>query len=81
MVAQVAVAEDPRVRLTTNIVECDPDELVLGQTVEVVFEKIEDEAGVVWLPLFRPDGREDAPGRSPSTRSRRTTSAATSGRR
>ena len=50
VVAQVAIAEDPRVRLTTNIIECDPDELRLGQTVEVVFEKIED----VWLPLFRP---------------------------
>ena len=50
VVAQVAVVEDPRVRLTTNIIECDPDELELGQTVEVVFEKIED----VWLPLFRP---------------------------
>ncbi|HEX2286065.1 MAG TPA: OB-fold domain-containing protein [Mycobacterium sp.] len=50
VVAQVAVVEDPRVRLTTNIVECDPDQLQLGQHVEVVFEKIED----VWLPLFRP---------------------------
>jgi acetyl-CoA acetyltransferase len=50
VVAQVAVVEDPRVRLTTNIVECEPDELELGQTVEVTFEKIED----VWLPLFRP---------------------------
>jgi acetyl-CoA acetyltransferase/uncharacterized OB-fold protein len=50
VVAQVAIAEDPRVRLTTNIIECDPDELQLGQTVEVLFEKIED----VWLPLFRP---------------------------
>ncbi|BBZ21372.1 thiolase C-terminal domain-containing protein [Mycolicibacterium gadium] len=50
VVAQVAVVEDPRVRLTTNIVECDPDELELGQTVEVTFEKIED----VWLPNFRP---------------------------
>jgi acetyl-CoA acetyltransferase/uncharacterized OB-fold protein len=50
VVAQVAIVEDPRVRLTTNIVECDPDELKLGQAVEVVFDKIED----VWLPLFRP---------------------------
>lgn len=50
VVAQVALVEDPRVRLTTNIVECEPDELRLGQLVEVVFEKIED----VWLPLFRP---------------------------
>lgn len=50
VVAQVAIAEDPRVRLTTNIVECDPDRLELGQQVEVVFERAED----VWLPLFRP---------------------------
>jgi acetyl-CoA acetyltransferase/uncharacterized OB-fold protein len=50
VVAQVAIAEDPRVRLTTNIVQADPDDLELGQQVEVVFEHIED----VWLPLFRP---------------------------
>jgi acetyl-CoA acetyltransferase/uncharacterized OB-fold protein len=50
VVAQVAIAEDPRVRLTTNIVECEPDLLELGQQVEVVFEQAED----VWLPLFRP---------------------------
>ncbi|MCV7103691.1 thiolase C-terminal domain-containing protein [Mycobacterium palustre] len=50
VIAQVAIEEDPRVRLTTNIVECEPDRLKLGQVVEVVFEHIED----VWLPLFRP---------------------------
>ena len=50
VVAQVAIAEDPRVRLTTNIVQADPDDLELGQQVEVVFEHLED----VWLPLFRP---------------------------
>ncbi|KZS59934.1 thiolase C-terminal domain-containing protein [Mycobacterium ostraviense] len=50
VVAQVAITEDSRVRLTTNIVECEPDRLVLGQPVEVVFEQVED----VWLPLFRP---------------------------
>ncbi|MGO9154339.1 thiolase C-terminal domain-containing protein [Mycobacterium sp.] len=50
VVAQVAIAEDPRVRLTTNIVDCDPDQLELGQQVEVFFEQLED----VWLPLFRP---------------------------
>jgi acetyl-CoA acetyltransferase/uncharacterized OB-fold protein len=49
VVAQVAIAEDPRVRLTTNIVECDSEQLELGQQVEVVFEQDED----VWLPLFR----------------------------
>jgi len=50
VVAQVAIAEDPRVRLTTNIVGCDPDQLELGQQAEVLFEQVED----VWLPLFRP---------------------------
>ncbi|MGV0698225.1 thiolase C-terminal domain-containing protein [Mycolicibacter sinensis] len=50
VVAQVAINEDPRVRLTTNIIDCDPDGLELGQQVEVAFENIDD----VWLPLFRP---------------------------
>ncbi|MDQ2635667.1 MAG: OB-fold domain-containing protein, partial [Actinomycetota bacterium] len=54
VVAQVAVVEDPRVRLTTNIVDCEPDELTLGQTVEVDFQKFDDPAGTVWLPVFRP---------------------------
>jgi acetyl-CoA acetyltransferase len=55
-VAQVAIVEDPRVRLTTNIVECDHDELELGQLMEVVFHNIGD----VWLPLFRPAAVEKA---------------------
>lgn len=50
VIAQVAIAEDPRVRLTTNLVDCDTDRLELGQPVEVVFEQVED----VWFPLFRP---------------------------
>ncbi|MEZ0366893.1 OB-fold domain-containing protein [Mycobacterium sp. pUA109] len=50
VVAQVAINEDPRVRLTTNVVDCDPDQLQLGQQLEVVFDHVED----VWLPLFRP---------------------------
>ena len=50
VVAQVAISEDPRVRLTTTLVECDPEQLELGQRVEVVFEHLDD----VWLPLFRP---------------------------
>ncbi|MCW2654602.1 MAG: 3-ketoacyl-CoA thiolase [Mycobacterium sp.] len=50
VIAQVAIVEDPRVRLTTNIVDCDPDELAIGQVMEVVFDKLDD----VWLPLFRP---------------------------
>lgn len=50
VVAQVALEDDPRVRLTTNAVECEPEDLALGMRMEVVFRHIED----VWLPLFRP---------------------------
>ena len=50
IVAQVAIEEDPRVRLTTNIIGVDPEDLELGRIVEVFFEQHED----VWLPLFRP---------------------------
>jgi len=57
VVAQVALDEDTRVRLTTNIIDCDHDELVLGMQVEVVFEQHED----VWLPLFRPTAEQGEP--------------------
>jgi acetyl-CoA acetyltransferase/uncharacterized OB-fold protein len=50
VVAQVALEEDPRVRLTTNVVDCEPDRLELGMRMRVVFEQ----DGDVWLPLFRP---------------------------
>ncbi|GAS92578.1 thiolase C-terminal domain-containing protein [Mycolicibacterium brisbanense] len=50
VVAEVAIAEDPRVRLTTNIIDADPDDLELGQPVEVAFQQRHD----VWLPVFRP---------------------------
>ncbi|SNT36684.1 thiolase C-terminal domain-containing protein [Rhodococcoides kyotonense] len=50
VVAEVALDEDPSVRLTTRLVECEPRDLRLGMPMEVVFENVED----VWLPLFRP---------------------------
>lgn len=57
VVAQVAIEEDPRVRLTTNVVGCDPADLVLGMRMEVVFEPDAD----VWLPLFRPVADQPGP--------------------
>lgn len=54
VIANVALDEDPSVRLTTNIVGCEPDEVHIGQVVEVTFEQHED----VWLPLFTPTGEE-----------------------
>jgi uncharacterized OB-fold protein len=62
VVAQVALEEDPRVRLTTNAVECDPSSLRLGMRMEVVFEAVDD----VWLPLFRPVLSQPAPAPLPA---------------
>lgn len=50
VIAVVAIDEDPDVRLTTNLVEVDPDAVSIGLEVEVVFQPEDD----VWLPLFRP---------------------------
>jgi acetyl-CoA acetyltransferase/uncharacterized OB-fold protein len=54
-IANVALAEDPSVHLTTNVVGCDPEDVHVGQEVEVRFEQHED----VWLPLFEPTGGTD----------------------
>lgn len=62
VIAMVAIDEDPRVRLTTNLVDVDPDEVAVGQAVEVRFEHLED----VWLPVFTPvSGSEPDIGRVP----------------
>lgn len=53
-VAVVALDEDPRVRITSNIVGCDPEEVHIGMPVRVLFEQSED----VWVPLFEPIGGE-----------------------
>jgi len=55
VVAVVAVLEEPSVRLTTNIVACEPDAVHVGMSVRVVFEQHDD----VWIPLFEPDGMAD----------------------
>jgi acetyl-CoA acetyltransferase/uncharacterized OB-fold protein len=56
-IAVVALAEDADVRLTTNIVGCDPDDVHIGQAVRVTFEPHDD----VWLPMFEPTGEPDDP--------------------
>ncbi len=55
VIANVALAEDPTVHLTTNVVGCEPGEVHVGQEVMVRFEQHED----VWLPLFEPTGDTD----------------------
>ncbi len=52
VVAIVAIEEQPSLRITTNLVHCEHDEVEIGMPVRVVFEACED----VWLPLFEPAG-------------------------
>jgi len=61
VVAIVTLAEDPTVRLTTNIVGCEPADVRIGHEVAVRFEQQED----VWIPLFEPTGRIDSTERVP----------------
>jgi acetyl-CoA acetyltransferase/uncharacterized OB-fold protein len=51
-IAVVALEEDPHVRLTTNIVGCEPTDVHVGMEVAVRFEQQDD----VWFPLFEPTG-------------------------
>ena len=60
VIGLVAIDEQPSVRLTTNLVDVEPEDIRDGMPVEVVFEENDD----VFLPLFRPAvaGDEGAPG-------------------
>ena len=64
VVAVVALDEDPSVRLTTNIVGCDPVEVAVGMRVRVIFEPHEE----LWIPLFEPDPSAAEPGPVPEPR-------------
>ncbi|NKY50888.1 thiolase C-terminal domain-containing protein [Nocardia vermiculata] len=57
VVGQVALVEDPRIRLTTTVVGGAPDDLELGMLMEVRFEQHDD----VWLPLFQPVAEQPEP--------------------
>lgn len=50
VIGLVALDEQPDVRLTTNIVGVDPDDVHIGQRVRVVFEDHDP----VFVPLFEP---------------------------
>lgn len=53
VIAWVALDEQPDVRLTTNLVDVDENDVEIGMPVKVVFEQVGDE---VYLPLFTPVG-------------------------
>jgi len=57
LIGLVAIEEDESVRLTTNLVDVEPDDVHIGMAVEVAFEQHDD----VYLPLFRPVGRGAGP--------------------
>jgi uncharacterized OB-fold protein len=50
VIAVVELDEQPNLRVTTNIHDCDPQDVHIGMPVEVTFLEVED----VWLPMFRP---------------------------
>ncbi len=52
VIANVALDEDPTVRLTTNLIGCEPDVVRVGLQATVTFEQHDD----VWLPMFQPTG-------------------------
>ena len=51
VIALVDIEEQPGLRLQTNIVGCEPEQVRIGMPVEVVFD---DVAPDVTLPRFRP---------------------------
>jgi len=50
VIAMVELVEEPDVRLQTNVVGIEPDEVSIGLEVEVFFEQWDR----IWVPLFRP---------------------------
>src|SRR5690606_16595656 len=55
-VAIVELGHQPGLRLTTNVVGIEPEEVRIGQPVAVRFEEYDD----VWLPFFAPDDSDRA---------------------
>ena len=52
VIALVELPEQEGLRLTTNIVGCEPDDVTIGMPVRVVFEDHDP----IWFPLFEPAG-------------------------
>jgi uncharacterized OB-fold protein len=53
--AIVEMPEQAALRLTTNIVNCDPNDVFVGMKVRVTFEHHPDPDGDVYIPVFEPD--------------------------
>jgi uncharacterized protein len=59
IVAIIEIVEQPSVRLTTNLVNIEPDAVQIGMPLRVTFEHHPDPEGDVWIPLFEPDPSEE----------------------
>ncbi|HLM95038.1 MAG TPA: OB-fold domain-containing protein [Acidimicrobiales bacterium] len=57
LIGIVELAEQPGLRLTTNIVNCEAQDVVIGMPLRVVFEQ----QGEHFVPLFEPDRIGHAP--------------------
>jgi uncharacterized OB-fold protein len=51
VICWVQLLEQEGLRLTSNLIGCDPDQVRIGMPVRVVFER----HGEVWFPIFEPD--------------------------
>jgi len=51
LIAQVELEEQPGLRLTANLVGCDPADAVIGMPVSVTFE---DRGAGISVPQFQP---------------------------
>jgi len=54
VLAIVELPEQAGLRLTTNIVNCDPEKVTVGMPVRVTFEAHVDGDETVYIPLFEP---------------------------
>jgi uncharacterized OB-fold protein len=51
IVALVEFDEAPDLFLTTNLLECQPEDIYIGMPLEAVFQQVDD---MITLPFFRP---------------------------
>ena len=56
VIAWVSLEEQPSVRLSTNLIDVEVEDVHIGMEVAVEFEEVED----VFIPLFRPVAARDA---------------------
>ena len=54
VIALVALPEQPELRLTTNLVNCEPEDVHSGMEVQVLFEHHLDAQGDIGIPVFEP---------------------------